>query len=626
MTTFTTRPELAGTYGMVTSTHWLASQCGMAILEAGGNAFDAAVAAGFTLQVVEPHLNGPGGDLAMIIRAAGRDPQVLCGQGVAPAGASIDHFADLGLSKVPGTGLLAATVPGATPAWLTLLRDHGTMRPADVLQPAIWYAEHGHPVLGRVVDTIESMTDQFRNHWLTSAECWLPAPVRGGLLRNPVLAGTFSRLVQAGESAADHQTACQRTLNAWSEGFVAEAIDRFARRPFLDSSGAEHAGVLTGDDLVRWEPTYDEPMTLDWRGQRVYKTPGWGQGPVFLQTLALLDPLVDSGLPGLMDGSGFGPDEIHLVVEAEKLALADRDAWYGDAPDAPDLAGLFDPAYLMRQRARIGDAASTQLRPGHLDGRRPRLPALPMWETKAAGIGEPTVAADEFGRNPAGAREAGFEAPGHESVRPETVDTVGDGPEATRGDTCHLDVADRWGNVVSATPSGGWLQSSPTIPELGFGLGTRLQMTWLEPGLPSSLTPGRRPRTTLSPSIAIDGGGVVTAFGTPGGDQQDQWAQVFWLAYTLGGANLQAAIDQPSFDTRSMISSFEPRIARPGVLQVEGRYPEGVIEELRRRGHQVEVGPDWSLSRMTAVSYDPDTGILRAAANPRGMQAYAVGR
>lgn len=611
MATFTTRPELAGTFGMVTSTHWLASQSGMAILEAGGNAFDAAAAVGFVLQVVEPHLNGPGGDLVVITRPAGSGPQVLCGQGVAPAGASIRHFRDLGLQTVPGTGLLAAAVPGATPTWLTLLRDHGSMRPAHVLQPAIWYAEHGHPVLDRVVDTIESLTEQFRNHWLTSAEVWLPAPHRGELLRNPVLADTYRHLVQAGGSATDQQTACDQALGAWSQGIIADAIDRFAARSFLDSSGAEHAGVITGQDLADWRPAYEQPRTLRWGDQTVIKTPGWGQGPVFLQTLAILDPLRQSGVETLRAGGGFGADEIHLVTEAEKLALADRDAWYGDAPDATPLDGLFDPGYAAHRRGLIGESAAMDLRPGRLAGREPRLPTL-HGDAAGIGTGEPTVPT----REPAG----------QEQVGPETVGQVGGGPEPAHGDTCHLDVVDRWGNVVSATPSGGWLQSSPVIPELGFCLGTRLQMNWLEPGLPSSLTPGRRPRTTLSPGMAISDAGVVTAFGTPGGDQQDQWAQVFWLAHTLGGANLQAAIDQPAFNTRAMISSFQPRVARPGVLQLEGRYSDDVIAGLRRRGHQVEVCEDWSLSRMTAASYDPDSGILRAAANPRGMQGYAVGR
>jgi gamma-glutamyltranspeptidase/glutathione hydrolase len=275
---------------------------------------------------------------------------------------------------------------------------------------------------------------------------------------------------------------------------------------------------------------------------------------------------------------------------------------------------LLDADYLAQRRALISEVASYELRPGRLDGRQPRLPDYALLGGKGVGAGEPTV-----DRGPAiDTRIGGDSGTDGEPA----VDRNG----ATRGDTCHLDIVDRWGNVVSATPSGGWLQSSPTIPELGFCLGSRLQMTWLEPGLPSSLVPGRRPRTTLSPGMAIGADGTVTAFGTPGGDQQDQWAMVFWLAHTLGGMDLQAAIDQPAFDVRSMISSFEPRIPEPGVIELEGRYPAEVISGLEKRGHRVQVTGDWSLSRMTAASYDPNTGILKAAANPRGMQGYAVGR
>lgn len=591
---FTTRPELAGTFGTVTSTHWLASQSGMAVLEAGGNAFDAAVATGFVLQVVEPHLNGPGGDLPLILKRADGAPEVLCGQGVAPAGATIEHFRELGLSTVPGTGLLATAVPGSSVAWLTLLRDHGTMWPSDVLKYAIGYASAGHPVVARVALLIERMADHFTRYWPTSAATWLPAPRPGELQTNPTLAATYRRLVEESAGAQTREAACDRAIRAWSEGFVAEAIDMFARKPVMDSSGREHAGVITGGDLASWQPTYEQPMTLEHRGQRISKAGGWAQSPVFLETLAIMDPLLDRTFLG-GGWQGFGADQIHLVAEAQKLAFADRDAWFGDAPDAPDLAGLLDPAYLEQRRALISELASLELRPGRLNGLEPRLPDLSAVADSVVGTsgsGEPTVQRD--GR--------------------------------TRGDTCHLDIVDRWGNVVSATPSGGWLQSSPIVPELGFCLGTRLQMTWLEPGLPSSLVPGRRPRTTLSPGMAVAEDGTVTAFGTPGGDQQDQWAMIFWLAHTLGGMNLQAAIDQPTFNIKSMISSFEPRVAQPGVIELEGRYPAEVITALEQRGHVVQVQGDWSLSRMTAASYDPNTKIIKSAANPRGMQGYAVGR
>jgi gamma-glutamyltranspeptidase/glutathione hydrolase len=197
--------------------------------------------------------------------------------------------------------------------------------------------------------------------------------------------------------------------------------------------------------------------------------------------------------------------------------------------------------------------------------------------------------------------------------------------EPTRGDTCHLDVADRWGNLVSATPSGGWLQSSPALLDLGFCLGTRAQMFWLEPGLPASLVPGKRPRTTLSPSLAVHEDGTVLSFGTPGGDQQDQWSLEFFLAHAAFGLSLQAAIDAPMFHTAHFPSSFYPRDAEPRRVEIEARAPAATIAGLRERGHDVVVTEDWSLGRLSAVSRAPD-GLLRAAANPRGMQGYALGR
>ena len=190
----------------------------------------------------------------------------------------------------------------------------------------------------------------------------------------------------------------------------------------------------------------------------------------------------------------------------------------------------------------------------------------------------------------------------------------------------HVDVVDRWGNMVSAMPSGGWLHSSPIIPELGFPLGTRLQMAWLESGLPNTLAPGKRPRTTLSPTLVLKGGEPVLAFGTPGGDQQDQWQLQFLLNHVLAGMNLQEAIDAPSFHSTHFPSSFFPHEHQLGVVVIERRIGEEIVRELRARGHHVGVAGDWEIGRMCAVSRDPATGTVRAAANPRGMQGYAVGR
>ncbi|MCZ2815372.1 gamma-glutamyltransferase family protein [Modestobacter sp. VKM Ac-2984] len=605
---FTTRPELAGTFGMVASTHWLASAAGMATLEAGGNAFDAAVAAGFTLQVVEPHLNGPGGEVPILFARSPRAasgagvPVVLSGQGVAPAGATIDAFGDLGLDLIPGTGLLAATVPGALGAWLTLLRDHGTLPLDAVLRFAIEYAEHGHPVHPRVAATVASVSEHFRTHWPTSAATWLAPdgapPTAGRLFRNPVLASTYRRLLDAARGPS-REAQIDAALASWYTGFVAEAIDEFSRSPVMDDSGRAHRGLLTGEDLASWAPRYEPPVTLDWQGWTLAKAGPWSQGPALLQALAMLD-----GHPAAGAGAGYASgtadaDLVHVSAEAVKLAMADREAWYGDTAEAP-VDDLLSTSYTEQRRALISDRASTELRPGSPGGRPPRLPAFVTDAAAGVRVDRGTIA----------------------GVGEPTVDTRG----TTRGDTCHVDVVDRWGNLVSATPSGGWLQSSPVIPSLGFALGTRAQMFWLEPGLPNSLQPGKRPRTTLTPSLALRGGVPTLAFGTPGGDQQEQWQLCFWLAHVLGGLDLQAAIDAPAWHTTSFPSSFYPRAMSPGELVVESRLGDDTIAELRRRGHEVTVSDPWSLGRLSAVSVDPETGVLRAGANPRGMQGYAVGR
>ncbi|MEU0528505.1 gamma-glutamyltransferase family protein [Streptomyces niveus] len=602
---FTTRPTLQGTFGMVSSTHWLASQSAMAVLEDGGNAYDAAVAAGFVLHVVEPHLNGPGGEVPIILAPADGEVRVLCGQGPAPAGATVGHYRSLGLELVPGTGPLAAAVPGAFDAWMVLLRDHGTKSLAQVLRYAIGYAEDGHAPVERVGQTVESVRELFETEWTSSADVYLPggrAPAPGELFRNPALAATWRRLTAEAEEAGGDDRVAQidAARSIWRTGFIAEALIRQSGRPTLDTSGSHHTGTLTAADLAGWSATYESPATYDWDGWTLCKAAGWSQGPAFLQQLALLPPV-----PELPE---YGSAEyVHLLTEGCKLAMADREAWYGDAADVP-LGTLLSEPYNAARRALIGDKASYELRPGSPDGRTPVLSAHAT-----------AVAAGEAGFDALGVPAAGAGEP--------TVARNG----ATRGDTCHLDVVDRWGNMIAATPSGGWLQSNPVVPELGFPLGTRLQMAWLEHGLPNSLTPGRRPRTTLTPSVALRDGVPVLAFGTPGGDQQDQWQLHFFLAVALrpqvrGGLDLQGAIDAPNWHNDSFPSSFYPRGMRPGSVTVEPAMDTAVVEGLRGRGHDVTVGEPWSEGRLCAVARDPRTGVLLAAANPRGMQGYAVGR
>jgi gamma-glutamyltranspeptidase/glutathione hydrolase len=572
---------------MVSSTHWLASATGMAVLERGGNAFDAVVAAGLVLQVVEPHLNGPGGEVPILAAPAGQGRVlVVNGQGPVPAAATVERFADLGLTLIPGTGLLPACVPGAFGAWMLLLRDHGTLCLRDVLEPAIGYAEGGFPALPRIGGAIGAMERLFRSEWPSSAEVWLAdgVPAPGGRLRNPALAATWRRLLEEAEAAApDREGQIEAALAAFYEGFVAEAIAGWlATAEVMDVSGRRHKGLLDGDDLAGWRATVEEPVSVEHHGWTVCKTGPWGQGPVLLQQLRLLEGFD-------LEGMGLGSAAyVHTVAECAKLAFADREAWYGDPAvfDVP-LDGLLDPGYADRRRALVGDQASLELRPGSPAGRAPRLPV--------AGLGP----ADEH--------------------------VMGTG-EPTFGDTCHVDVVDRHGNLVTATPSGGWLQSSPVVPGLGFCLGTRAQMLWLEDGLASSLRPGARPRTTLSPSLALRDGEPCLAFGTPGGDAQDQWTLQFFLAHARFGLDLQEAVDAPSFQSDHFPSSFWPRRAHPGKLVVEAGHDPATVAGLRRRGHLVEVADPWSLGRTCAAGRDPATGFLVAAANPRGRQAYAAGR
>jgi gamma-glutamyltranspeptidase / glutathione hydrolase len=595
MQDFTTRPEIRGTFGAVATTHWIASAVAMATLERGGNAFDAAAAAGFVLQIIEPHLVGPGGEVPIIVKTHDAPaPVVICGQGPYPAAATLECFAGLGLKQVPGTGMLPAVVPGAFDAWMLLLRDYGTLRLEDVLAPAIGYAENGFPVLPRVASSILAARNFFAAEWPSSAAVWLPhgeVPRPRALLRTPTTAATYRRiLAEAAAAGSDRDAQIERARDVFYRGFVAEAIDRFYRTAeLMDSTGRRNGGLLAADDLARYRARIEPTVSRRYRGLEVHKTGPWAQGPVLLQALALLEGFdLDALEP---TGERFA----HTVVECLKLAYADREVFYGD-PDVVDvpLATLLSDDYAAARRKLIGEDASPSMRPGDLPGaaeRMARVLAMAGAETPAGlGHGEPAFA-------------------------PLPVEW---------GDTVHIDVVDRFGNMVSATPSGGWLQSSPVVPELGFSITTRGQMGWLEPGHPSTVRPGARPRTTLTPTLITRDGEAFLAMGTPGGDQQDQWTLAVLLRHLHHGLDLQAAIDMPLFTSRHFPQSFYPRKIEPNRLLVEARWGETAIAGLRRRGHDVQVEGPWALGRVCAVGRQD--GMVVAAATPRLMQAYAIGR
>ncbi|MEL7466878.1 MAG: gamma-glutamyltransferase family protein [Pseudomonadota bacterium] len=593
---FTTRPEIRGTFGAVTSTHWIASTVGFGILEKGGNAVDAAVATGFTLQIVEPHLNGPGGEVPIILHLAGEDrPRVLCGQGTAPAAATIDAVRAMGYDRMPGMGLAPAVVPGSFGAWMRLLLEHGTMRLRDVLEPAIFYARNGYPLPHRAAESIHAIAQLFRSDWHHSAEVWLPgdaAPMPGQRVAQPQIADAYDRILSEAEAAAgDRDAQIEAARHAWYQGFVADAVDGFYGGEQADGAGNLVRGLLTGQDMAGWQASWEDTVSTRFRDVDVHKTGPWGQGPAMLIALGILDALdIGSVDPG-------STEWVHLTVEALKRGLADRDAYFGD-PDHVDvpLETLLSKDYIAAHAAAIGAEASQTLTPGDPRGDGQdrgallaELAATP--EAAAQGVGEPTFA---------------------------------DLPEI-EGDTCHLDVVDRWGNLVSATPSGGWLQSAPAVPGLGFNITTRGQMFWLDDRLPSHLAPGRRPRTTLTPTVITRDGKPLVGLGSPGGDQQDQWALGLILRHLVQGLNLQAAIDAPLFHTGHYVNSFAPRHFTPAALHIEDRFDAAILTELRERGHAVNEQPSWSLGRLCAAGFRSD-GMIRAAATPRFMQAYAVGR
>jgi gamma-glutamyltranspeptidase / glutathione hydrolase len=597
------RPALSGPSGGVAATHWLAAGVGTAILDRGGNAFDAAVAAGFALQVVEPHSNGPGGDVTIAVysRSTGT-VRIICGQGPMPRAATIGAFTELGLDAVPASGVLPASVPGAFGAWLRLLAEFGTLPLASVLEPAIGYASRGYPLLPSAAQTIATMAPLFQQEWPDSARVYLPGgevPAAGSRMHNHELAATLERIVREAQAApGDREAQIEAAHAAYYTGFVAETIDTYlSTTKVFDSTGRRHHGLLTGDDLATWRPDVEQPHELGYHGYSVHKPGPWSQGPAFLQQLAILEghDLSASGL----NSAAY----VHARVEAAKLAFADREAWYGDPQhvDVP-MRTLLDPDYTAQRRALLGTDAAMDPQPGRPDDRESWIPWAEPQQTPA---GEPAWLTNLRSGLP--------------TVSPITQ-------RAGAGNTCTVAVVDDAGNMVVAVPSGGWLKSSPVIPGLGFALGTRGQTALLTEGHPNSLAPGKRPRTTLSPTIVLREGEPFLAFGTPGGDQQDQWTLQAFLAHTQFGLDLQAATETPAFHIDHFPQSFAPRASRPGVVVVERSFDPEVLDALRARGHLLDVVPPSTLGKVCAVGVDPATGFRVAAAGARGRQAYAMVR
>ena len=570
------RPTLMGTQGMIATEHYLSAEAGMSVLRSGGNAFDAAVAATLVEGVVNPHMHTFGGELsALVYSAADRKVFSINGNTVAPRAATIEWFREHGIALIPWSGVLSAGPCAAPDALLSILDRFGTCSFATVTAPAVELAERGFPMHAALrgpapkylsVDfSIAANAENFARHWPTSAKVYLPdgsLPEVGQVVTNPDLARTFRRLIAAEERIAGDRGAGLRAARAaFYEGDIAQTIAAHAER---------HGGLLSAEDLAAFRARIEEPVQYDYRGYDVYKCGPWSQGPVFLQQLALLEGF---DLQALGHNSA---DYVHTVTEAAKLAFADREQYYGD-PDFVDvpLDGLLSKDYAAARRSLIDPAhASLDQRPGN-----PRTGAALL-------EGEDVFAARNWG-------------PG----------------------TVYVTVVDKARNMASFTPSGAWIPSSPLIEGLGFPLGTRVQTFFLDPTHPNALVPGKRPRTTLTPSLVLRDGRPCMAFGTPGGDQQDQWTLQFFLNVVDFGMDVQDAIEAPRFSTAHFPTSFYPHDAVPGLVRVEDRISEAVRDELRARGHTLQVNPAWTEGDVLGIRVDAAHGILRGGADLRGEKS-----
>jgi gamma-glutamyltranspeptidase / glutathione hydrolase len=577
------RPTIMGTYGMVATEHYLSALIGVEILKRGGNAVDAAVAAIFAEGVLNPHMHTIGGEVPMLIYMADSGQvSAINGNTAAPQRATIEWFTDQGMSLIPGEGLLAAGVPAAPGALITALERFGTMTLADVMQPALELARDGFPVHPGLVGPSDYLAfsiwhalETFQQHWPTSAQLYLPRgrlPEVGTIFRNPDLARTFEHLLEAERSAASQgrASALKAACKAFYIGDIARQIATFVQR---------HGGLLDVDDLAAFETKVEVPVSVTYRDYEVFKCGPWSQGPVFLQQLRLLEGY------NLRAAGHNTADYIHLVTEAAKLAFADREAYYGD-PDfvhVPIKELLCEPYTAARRRLIDPDRASLQLRPGDpANGKA-------LWSRQGPLIGR----------------------------------------EWQRG-TVHVAVVDRQRNLVAATPSGAWLSGSPVVEGLGFPLTTRIQVFYLDHQHPNALAPRKRPRTTLTPSLALRAGKPFMAFGTMGLDQQDQWTLQCFLNVVEFGMPLQEAIEAPKFSSKHFPSSIYPHVAEPGVLRVEGRVPYAVRRALQAKGHHIVIQPDWIEGYVVGVQVDVDRGVVHGGADPRGelstlLPAYAIG-
>jgi gamma-glutamyltranspeptidase/glutathione hydrolase len=569
------RPTIMGTRHMVAACQYLAAEAGFRILEAGGNAIDAGVAAGISLGVVQPEYVNFAGVAPIIIYSAADDRVfTIPGLGTWPKAIARDHFKRHYAGKIP-QGILRTVVPAAPDAWITALERFGTMSFGDVAQSAIGFARDGFPVYPLMSEIITEHEAEYRM-FPSNVALYLPKgrpPRTGEIFVQKELAATMQYMVDQ-ESAARHRgraAGLAAARDAFYRGDIAQAIVKFQQ---------ENGGFLSADDLAGYRSGFDEPVEASFGDIRLYACGPWCQGPSLLQALNLLDAAELHKLGH--NSTGY----LHHITEAVKLSFADREAYFGD----PRITDVPIDALLSRDYAR---QRREMIRP---DRAWPEMPPA----------GDPRkLAAERAHPGAALVPERAFSAP--------------------EIDTSHVSVIDRHGNVFAATPSDG-SYNAPVIPELGIIPSPRGSQNWGDPDHPSGVAPGKRPRLTPSPAIAIEPGKMKMPFGTPGGDVQTQAMLQVFLNIHVFGMEVQEAVEAPRGASYSFPSSFEPHAYHPGLLNLESRIDRSTGEALGRLGHRIGWWPDWTwlAGAVCTVVADLETGVLKGGADPR-RPSYAVG-
>jgi len=581
--TDTYKPLIMARRGVVAAGHPLVAEAGLRILQKGGNAIDGGVATVFAAMVVEMNGLGMGGECPILIKTKGQPVIAVNGDGTAPRLATVDYYRGLSKSDprlaevasisqgtIPAYGPLSAIVPSAVDSLLLALQKYGTLRFAEVIQPAIELAQ-GFPIDSRFCQLIHHFRPTLEK-WPSTRAVYLPGgkpPVEGDIFVQADLANTFQSLadVDRRHAGGSREAALDAVRDYFYRGPIARRISDFCK---------EAGCLIREDDLAGYRARIEQPVTTKYRGIDVYKCSFWTQGPVFLENLNILEGFV-------LKPMGFNSSTyIHTVTEAMKLGYADRDAYFGDPQLSKIPAGLLSKEY--------GNLRRSLINPNQASDRH--VPGDP--EHMQASAPEDFVRARYAERNP------------------------------PHKDTTAVNVIDQAGNMFSATPSGAWVPAV-VVAGTGIQLSERAQQFVLTPGHPNQLAPGKRPRITLTPTLAAKNGKPWLAFSTPCGDDQDQTLLQVFLNVVEFGFDPQEAVEAPRFNSFAIYRSFGEHTDRPLVLSVEGRIPRDVQNDLRRKGHRIEVEKDWgSLCSPTMVEYDSATGVIKGGADVRSHR-YALG-